>query len=94
MLDAGDQNLQPHPSRMMETGELTGGGQGSRYCLRPVTLIPAFVEESSKVGGGGLAGAGGVLQYVHECALLGTVKAVPVLNENGSNRGKGMLSAT
>lgn len=94
VLDAGDQNLQPHPSRMMETGEPTGGGQGSRYCLRPVTLIPAFVEESSKMGGGVLAGAGGVLQHVHECALLGTIKVIPVLNEHGGNRGEGMLPAT
>ncbi|WP_176755024.1 hypothetical protein [Corynebacterium jeikeium] len=38
------------------------------------------------MGGGGLAGAGGVLPHLHKYALLGTVKAVPVLNEHGGNR--------
>lgn len=55
-------------------------------------LVP--VEESSEVGGGGLAGAGGVLQHVHECALLGTIKAIPVLNEHGGCCGEGVLPAT
>ncbi|SCX11274.1 hypothetical protein [Corynebacterium jeikeium] len=51
----------------------------------------APVEEPSKVGGGGLTGAGGVFQHVHERTLLGTVKAIPVFNEHGANRGEGMF---
>jgi len=46
------------------------------------------------VGCGGLAGAGGFLQHVHERALLGGIEAIPVLNEHGSNRGEGVLPAT
>ena len=71
----------PHPSDVMENREPTGGEDRG--------LVP--VEEFPKVGGGFFAGAGGVLQYVHERALLGTVKAVPVFNEHGANRGEGMF---
>ena len=60
--------------------------------MRTEGLVP--VEESSKVGSRGLTGARGVLQHVHKCALLGTIKAIPVLNEHGGDRSEGMFSAT